>query len=261
MEYHDLIVEREGALLTVILNRTRARNTLSVRLLNELEGLAGEVRQDPTVRAVVLTGGGDNFSAGLDLKDPALHAMLDAPVARRRELALLGQRMCQAWEDLEAVTMAAIEGYCVGGAVSLVLACDFRVMGKSGFMRVPEIDLGMNYSWGSIPRLVHLIGPARTKLIVLTTERVTADQCLAWGLIEEVVPDGLARSAATDLARKILEKPPIPTAMTKQAVNRLAFALDKTASFMDADQFVLTTYSEEHQNKIAGYTRTESDES
>jgi enoyl-CoA hydratase/carnithine racemase len=253
MEYHDLIVERDQELMKVTLNRPEARNTMSLRLMTELEDLAGQIQQDRSIRAVVLTGAAANFSAGLDLKDPALHEMLSASVARRREMAMLGQRLCQVWEDLEAVTMAAIEGYCVGGAVSLVLALDFRIMGRSAFVRIPEIDLGMNYSWGSIPRLVHLIGPARAKLMVLTTRRVAAERCLAWGLTEEVVPDGSALPAAMDLARTILEKPPVATAMTKLAVNRLATALDKTASFMDADQFVLTTYSQEHQNIIADY--------
>jgi enoyl-CoA hydratase len=252
MADRELIVERDDKLLTVTLNRTANRNTLSLGLLEELESLAVEIRRDAAVRAVILGGAGDNFSAGLDLKDPALHAFLGAPAARRRELALLGQRMCQAWEDIEAVTIAAIEGFCVGGAVSLALACDFRIIGKSGFMRVPEIELGMNYSWGSIPRLIHLIGPARTKLMVLTAERVDADQGLAWGLVEEVVADGSARAAAGDLADRILAKPQMAVTMTKQAVNRTAFALDRTASFMDADQFVLTTYSGEYQNKISG---------
>jgi len=247
MEYHDFEVERQGALLRVTLNGRQ--NTLSVRLLTGLEGLARDIGQDPAIRAVILTGASGMFSAGLDLKDPEIHLVSRGTAAQRRRLALLGQRLCQAWEDLEAVTVAAIEGPCVGGGVSLVLACDFRIMGRAAFMLVPEIDLGLNYSWGSIPRLLHLIGPARTKLMILTARRVSAENCLAWGLTEEVVPDGSSLEAAAALAQSILDKPQLPAAMTKQAVNRLATALDRTASFMDADQFVLTTYSEEHLQK------------
>lgn len=253
MNYLDLIVEPDGELLNVTLNRPEDLNTLSRRAMIELEDLALSLRRDPGVRVVVLTGASGTFSAGLDLKDPKIAALASAPVAERRRLALLGQRLCQAWEDVEQITIAAIEGFCVGGAVSLVISCDFRIMGRSGFMRVPEIDLGLNYSWGSIPRLLHLIGPARTKQMVLLAERVPAQTCLDWGLAEEVVADGSAVDTALVMAHKILAKPPLPVAMTKRAVNRLSAALDRTGSHMDADQFVLTTYTEDHLKGVAAF--------
>jgi len=252
-QYEDLIVERDGARLNVTLNRPEALNALTLRAMTELEDLASEIQRDPDVRAVILSGASGMFSAGMDLKDPAIQAIVAMPPAERRRRALLGQRLCQAWEDLEAVTIAAIEGFCVGGAISLVIACDFRIMGESGFMRVPEIDLGMNYSWGSVPRLLHLIGPARTKQMVLLAERVPARTCLAWGLTEEVVADGSAVDAARVMAQKILAKPPLPVAMTKRAVNWLTAALDRTGSHMDVDQFVLTTYTDEHRQRVAAF--------
>lgn len=253
MAYQDLIVEPDGALLKVTLNRPETLNTLSIRAMTELEDLALSLRHEPGVRVVVLTGAAGTFSAGMDLKDPEIGAVASAPVAERRRLALLGQRLCQAWEDVEPITIAAIEGFCLGGAVSLVIACDFRIMGRSGYMRVPEIDLGMNYSWGSIPRLLGLIGPARTKQVVMLAEKVPAQTCLDWGLAEEVVDDGSAVDAALVLAGKILAKPPLPVVMTKRAVNRLSTALDRTGSDMDADQFVLTTYTDEHRARVAAF--------
>ena len=208
MTYSDLIVERNGPLAKVILNPPELLNTLSLRLLRELKDAAWEIQKDSEIRVVILTG---------------------------------------ARGDLRPVTIAAIEGFCIGGGVSLVISCDFRIMGKSAYMRIPEIELGLNYSWGSIPRLLHLIGPAKTKEIILLTEKVPAEKCLRWGLAEEMVPDGTTLEAAEAMAEKIIKKPPLPVEMTKRAVTNISTALDRTGIYMDGDQFLLTTYSEDHE--------------
>ena len=208
MTYSDLIVERNGPLAKVILNPPELLNTLSLRLLRELKDAAWEIQKDSEIRVVILTG---------------------------------------ARGDLRPVTIAAIEGFCIGGGVSLVISCDFRIMGKSAYMRIPEIELGLNYSWGSIPRLLHLIGPAKTKEMILLTEKVPAEKCLRWGLAEEMVPDGTTLEAAEAMAEKILKKPPLPVEMTKRAVTNISTALDRTGIYMDGDQFLLTTYSEDHE--------------
>ena len=208
MTYSDLIVERNGPLAKVILNPPELLNTLSLRLLRELKDAAWEIQKDSEIRVVILTG---------------------------------------ARGDLRPVTIAAIEGFCIGGGVSLVISCDFRIMGKSAYMRVPEIELGLNYSWGSIPRLLHLIGPAKTKEMILLTEKVPAEKCLRWGLAEEMVPDGTTLEAAEAMAEKIIKKPPLPVEMTKRAVTNISTALDRTGIYMDGDQFLLTTYSEDHE--------------
>ncbi|MBW2116277.1 MAG: enoyl-CoA hydratase/isomerase family protein [Deltaproteobacteria bacterium] len=242
MEYSDLVVKREGSLAKVTLNRPEVLNTLSVRMLKELKQAAAEFKDDPAIRVVILTGGSSMFTAGLDLKDPEVKKMLSGNMAERRERVTLGPRTCQ-----------AIEGFCVGGGVSLVISCDFRVMGQSAFMLIPEISLGMNYSWGSIPRLIHLIGPAKAKEMILLGEQVPAQKCLTWGLAEQVVPAGSSMEAAEAMAEKILKKPPIPVAMTKQAVTRITAALDQTGIYMDADQFLLTTYTEDHKEGVKAF--------
>ena len=95
--------------------------------------------------------------------------------ALRRHLKL-GPRLTHAWHEMEQITIGAIEGFCVGGGVALAVALDFRVMGRDAHLRVPEIGLGMNMSWQSIPRMLHLIGPARTKqAVILADQRISAD--------------------------------------------------------------------------------------
>ena len=151
------------------------------------------------------------------------------------------------------MTIAAIEGFCLGGGVSLAVSCDFRIMAQRAYMRIPEIDLGLNYSWGSIPRLVRLVGPARAKEAIILCQEIPADKCLAWGLAEEVAPPGKALVAAREMARKIAAKPPLPVAMTKESVNRCSAALDRCGVYMDGDQFLLTAYSEDHAEGLRAF--------
>jgi enoyl-CoA hydratase len=94
---------------------------------------------------------------------------------------------------MEQITIGAIEGFCIGGGVALAVALDFRVMARNGHMRVPEIGLGMNMSWQSVPRMLHLIGPARTKqAVILADQRISAQEAHEWGLVEQDHKEGVA---------------------------------------------------------------------
>src|SRR5689334_7044961 len=155
---------------------------------------------------------------------------------------------------MEQVTIAAIEGFCIGGGVALAVALDFRVMARDAHLRVPEIGLGMNMSWQSIPRMLHLMGPARTKqAVILADQRISAAEAHEWGLVEEVVDSGRAFDAAMALADRVAAQPPLSVAMTKLTVNRLAHALDDLASHMDVDQFALASMSEDHREGVDGF--------
>src|SRR6478609_10739278 len=121
----------------------------------------------------------------------------------RRHLKL-GPRLSQAWQEMEQVTIAAIEGFCIGGGVALAVALDFRIMAANAHIRVPEIGLGMNMSWQSVPRMLHLMGPARTKqAVILADHRITAAEAYEWRLVEEVAEPGQAFDAAMTLATKV----------------------------------------------------------
>jgi enoyl-CoA hydratase/carnithine racemase len=155
---------------------------------------------------------------------------------------------------MEQITIGAIEGFCIGGGVALAVALDFRVIGRDAHLRVPEIGLGMNMSWQSIPRMLHLIGPARTKqAVILADQRISAAKAFEWGLVEEVADPGKAFDAAMTLAAKVAAQPPLSVAMTKLTVNRLAHALDDLASHMDVDQFALASLTEDHEEGVAAF--------
>jgi enoyl-CoA hydratase/carnithine racemase len=162
--------------------------------------------------------------------------------------------MCRAWWDMEQVTIAAIEGPCIGGGVALAASLDFRFCSASAHFRIPEVALGMNMSWGSLPRLLALMGPARTKqAVILAADRITSAEAREWGLVEQVVADGQALTEAMAFAERIAALPPLPVTMTKTSINRLAGALDDLAAHMDTDQFALASLSEDHAEGVAAF--------
>jgi enoyl-CoA hydratase/carnithine racemase len=244
----------EGRIAVVRFDRGDGINALSPEALRQLTAAARGFEDDAATSVVVLTGSNDAFSAGFDLKDPEGRARKGMDLGTLRRHLKLGPRLTQAWHEMEQVTIAAIEGFCVGGGVALAVALDFRIMGSDAHLRVPEIGLGMNMSWQSIPRMLHLIGPARTKqAVILADQRIAADEAYEWGLVEKVVDPGKAFDAAMDLAWKIASQPPLSVAMTKLTVNRLAHALDDLASHMDVDQFALASLSEDHKEGVEAF--------
>jgi enoyl-CoA hydratase/carnithine racemase len=158
---------------------------------------------------------------------------------RARRLVRSGAEMCAAWEKLRPMTIAVIHGAAIGGGLSLAVSCDFRVMAADAFVRAPEIELGINYSWNSLPRIGNLVGPARAKLIGALARRIDAETALAWGLCEAVTEP--SREAAVDtaleLAREIASKPRLAVQMAKESVNRY-FAAPNTVN-LDQDQILL----------------------
>lgn len=246
-------IERSDRVAVVRFERSDHLNALSLDLMNELIDVANSFRDDLDISAVVLTGTDRGFSAGMDLRDPKLAKGMQAPIGERKKALAAGPRMCRAWEEMEQVTIAAIEKFCVGGGVSLAVSCDFRIMGRSSHFRVPELALGFNMSWQTLPRLVHLVGPARAKQIVILAEKVGAEEALDWGLVEYVADDGQVVTQALELAQKIAAVPPLPARMTKQAINAATNALDNTASFMDIDQFMLCQMTEDSAEAISAF--------
>lgn len=245
-------VTHQGRVALVRFSRGDGRNALSAALMEELTETARTLARDTTTSAVILTGDGA-FSAGADLKDPAQAKRASAPLIERRELLKAGPDLCDAWESLEQTTICAIEGFCIGGALSLAVACDFRIIGAGAHVRLPEVPIGMNMSWRTLPRLVTLIGPARAKKLTLFGERVEAAEAERWGLVDLVTPDGGTLDAARAWATKIAALPPVPVRMAKAGINGAANALHRATSFMDLDQFALAATTEDHKEAITAF--------
>lgn len=242
-------VERADGVAVVTFDRGDRLNALSIEAQQALMAAALELRDDISVHAVVLTGH-PVFSAGADLSDPAMTTRARAPLLEKREQLRLGPDLCAAWEALDQVTIAAIEGFCIGGAVSLASALDFRIAARGAHLRLPEVPLAMNMSWQTQPRLVNLIGPARTKQFVIFGERLPAATAHDWGLVDALTDDGGALAEAMVWARKIAALPPLSVRMAKRGITQMATALNQTATFMDADQYLLATSTQDHREAL-----------
>jgi enoyl-CoA hydratase/carnithine racemase len=245
-------ITRRDAVAEVVFDRGDGRNALSRQAILELTEAAESFADDLETQAVILWGKGA-FTAGADLKDPAMDRRRATGLLERRHMVRIGPRLCEAWERVEQVTICAMEQYAIGGGVALAAACDFRILARGGHLRLPEIPLGMNMSWQAIPRLVSLIGPARTKNFAIFGEKLGAEEALRWGLIDEVAEDGEALACARSWAEKAARLPPNAVRMTKASVNATANALHHAASFMDLDQYALATTSEDYREAIKAF--------
>lgn len=250
--WRKLRVTSEEGVVEVVLARPDARNALDGELMAELTEVAGLLRLRTDVRAVVLTGAATYFSAGADL-NASRERREQANLLESRRSVMAGPDMCRAWREIEAVTIAAIEGYCIGGAAALAIACDFRVMAAGSYLRLPEAPLGMNMSWRSIPAIVALVGPARAKRFVMFGEAVDAGTCLDWGFADEMTPLGEALAGARRWAAKVAALPPLPVRMTKEAVNAVVDGGAHASIYMDRNQYLLATSSQDFQEGLAAF--------
>ncbi len=243
MNWKTLSVTYDGPILRVWLDRPEKRNALNGDALEEISALFTGLATDFVTRVVILGGRGPSFCGGADRSDPPGHARLaassDASERERRWVAQIGCRAARAIEDAEVVTIARVHGHAVGGGVVLAAACDFRVAAEGTLFHVPEVDLGIPLTWGGTPRLIHELGAARARELVLLCERIDAAEAHRIGLVHRVVPAAELDPAVNALASRLAAKPDAAVHMTKtqfRAYARRGALGDVTET--DGDQLV-----------------------
>ncbi len=249
--YDHLTVERDGHVAVVTFNRPAKANALNHPHLADIEAVALSFRDDPETRAIVFTGAGKHFSSGADLTDPPRPSTAGM-VQRRRDMRM-GERAVQALQDIDQITIAAWNGAAMGGGACLATALDFRIGADDCFMQYPEIDIGVNLMWKSLPLITHIAGPSRAKRLVAGGERVHADTLLAWGVLDELVPRAELLGRALEVAAFYASKPPVAAQMIKRSVNAIVSALDTAVMHMDVDQNLLSAMTEDRRVAIEAY--------
>lgn len=220
MAYETMTLERDGAIATLTLSRPEKLNAVSERLLLDLAAVSEELENDAETRVVILTGAGRAFSSGADINEFPDKVETSA-MARGRRRSRAGWRALKAFTGLEQVTIAAVNGWAVGGGFSLLLACDLRVLSADARFFIPEVDFGVPYVWTSTPLLVKAVGASRAKELIMTGRRFDAAEADRLGLANRVVPADQVLSAARELAETIASKPPMGIRLTKNIVNAL----------------------------------------
>ncbi len=252
MDYDNLYIEREGSIATVTFNRPDKANALNQDHLRDIEAAVYSFRDDAETRVVIFTGAGKHFSSGADLTDPGAGP---EPMVQRRRSMRMGERTIRAITGMDQVTIAAWNGAAMGGGACLATAMDFRIGADDCFIAYPEIDIGVNLMWQSLPLITHLAGPARAKRLVMGGEHIGAEVLLAWGVIDELVPHSELMSRAIEVAEFYAAKPPVACQMIKRSVNAISSALDQSIMHMDFDQNMLNAYSNDRKEAVDAYLK------
>jgi enoyl-CoA hydratase len=212
-------VERDGAVAVVTIDRQEALNALDPPTLRELHGRLSELAGDAGVRAVVLTGAGERaFVAGADIK-----AMSEMDIAAAEAWGALGHETALLLETMPKPTIAAVNGFALGGGCELALACDVRYAATTAKLGQPEVSIGIIPGWGGTQRLPRTVGIGMAKELILTGRLVDADEALRIGLVNAVFRPEELLEQAVELARSLAAKSPLVLAAAKQALNRTLY--------------------------------------
>jgi enoyl-CoA hydratase/3-hydroxyacyl-CoA dehydrogenase len=200
----------------VEIDRAHRMNTINIDILDELQDAADIVEDDDTIRAVLITGDGDQaFSAGADVQAMATSAEPLSAI----DLSRKGQETFGKLEELSAPVVAGIDGYCYGGGMELSMCCDIRIATERSEFGQPELNLGLIPGWGGTQRLANIVGEGVAKEIILTADQdYTAEDMQGHGFVSEVVGKDEIYDAAMDMAEELAQGPPVAQKFTKRAM-------------------------------------------
>jgi enoyl-CoA hydratase len=250
MQYEHITFTVEDAVATVTLNRPSALNALSSALIGELDHVFDTIRITDQVRAVVITGAGDRaFAAGADVREfRALEHVEDA--------IGLAQRTHAVFEKLTTLpqpVIAAINGFALGGGLELALACDIRLAADSAMIGLPEVTLGLMPGWGGTTRLVRLIGPGATKLLIFSGRRIGASEAQGYGIVEQVFPKAELMNEARALALHLAGLPPLSLAHAKASIDHAHDVSLVEANRREAELFGQTLVTEDGREGVRAF--------
>jgi enoyl-CoA hydratase/carnithine racemase len=229
-QYKMVQVESEKSVLKVILNRPEKANAINIQMLKELNEIISDVRNNQECKFIVFTGSGKHFSGGADMKE-FMSIIENNPSNSSwiRNYHLELQEFHRKLEALDQITIAAINGAMYGGGLALALCCDFRFIAKDAKVCIPEVDRGMFFATGCIPRMVNLVGSSTTKELVIMADVIDANEALKIGLVNEIVTADELFSKIDEMIEKLDSKPFLPIRLTKKIANSSTTSVDRVS--------------------------------
>ncbi len=251
--------DTQGTIARLTIQRPEALNALNRALMEELGELVQTLASRNTLRCMILTGAGEKaFVAGADIKEMQNFAREQAHAMSEN-----GQKVFQYMEDLKMGTIAAVNGFALGGGLELAMACDFMVASENARFGLPEVSLGLIPGYGGTQRLARYVGKANARMITLTGDMYSAKQGLDWGLFTHVVPAAELMPTCLKLAKSIASRSPVAICLAKDAINHgydftqaegMAYEAELFAKSFTADDHVegLLAFTEKRKPKFTG---------
>ena len=249
MGFETILTQQVGPSFIVTLDRPKRRNAVDLKMMEELIAAARQAEAEPAVRALIITGGKDYFSAGADLND----ALAVKSAAAGAEYFGRWHQLNATLEKLGKPVIAAIEGFCMTGGCEMALACDIRVAGESASFAITSSRIGTVPGAGGTQRLPRIVGIAKALELMFSAETIGAAEAHRIGLVNRLVPTGEALKEARGMAAVYEKRAPLSHALIKRAV-RQGIQMD-LASGVEFETFLVTTIygSEDKHEGISAF--------
>lgn len=249
MAYENLILEKEGALAILYVNRPKALNALNKDTLLEMKDAIVSITNDDEIDVLIITGaGGKAFVAGADIA-----FMQNLTAVEGREFGALGQKVFRMIEAMEKPVIAAVNGFALGGGCELAMCCDFRIASSKAKFGQPEVGLGITPGFGGTQRLPRLVGSGMARQMLYTADVIDAAEALRIGLVNNVVAPEELLEAVKNIANKIISKGKLAVRFCKAAANEgLQTDIDR-AMTIEADLFGLCFSTQDQKEGMTAF--------
>jgi len=249
VEFKHIVFEKSEGIATITLNRPEALNAFSKEVVDEVLQALQDVRNDENIRVVVLTGAGERaFSAGADIK-----AMKGMNALKARELSLMGEKLCRAFEDSEKPVIAALNGYALGGGLEVAMSCDLRIASETSRMGQTEINIGLIPGWGGTQRLTRLIGRTKAKELIYTGKMIDARTAEQLGIVNMVVPADKFRETVRQFALDLATKAPVALRVAKSLIDKGAEIGLDSALALEREGFGVVASTDDLQEGVSAF--------
>jgi enoyl-CoA hydratase len=247
--FENVRTENKSGILIITIDRPKVLNALNAQTVDELRVAFKNAREDDSVRCVILTGAGDKaFVAGADIRELAQMTPITGKITAEK-----GQRAFLSIERFPKPVIGAINGFALGGGCELALACHIRIASEKAQLGLPEVTLGIIPGYGGTQRMARLLGKGKALELILTGDRIGAEEAERIGLVNKVVPADQLMSTAEEMARKIASRGPLAVRAAVEAVmsgSEMPFA---EGQFLEATLFGLLASTEDMKEGMTAF--------
>lgn len=246
--YETIIYRRQGPIAYITFNRPKAMNALNMAVIHELGRALQEIEEDRSIQIVIFTGMGRAFVAGADIAEMEKFTM-----EQSRELSIKGSDVMLRIDHMEKVTIAAVNGYALGGGCELALSCDLRIASEEAMFGQPEVALGIMPGFSGTQRLPRAVGPAKAKEMILTGDPITAQEAYRIGLVNKVVAPEDLIPEAEKMAQRVLKNAPIAVRYANVAIQRGSEQDIETGIIIESSLFDMCFGTDDKKEGMAAF--------